>query len=152
MIGLRRRVNLRLRIYPGLIKHLKPVLILFANTLATTIYVSSDILILGLISSDYTVGIYTISSKIYSVIKQVLAAIIIVSVPRLSFLFGKNEMPAFNHVASNILNAISLITIPAAVGIFSLRKEIILFISPDPLSIKTINHLYLLLKYNHSPL
>ena len=59
------RFNLRNRLIP--------ILILFANSLATTIYVNSDTTILGFLSSDYYVGIYSVSTKIYILVKQLLA-------------------------------------------------------------------------------
>ena len=66
-------------------KHLKPMLILFFNTLAITIYVNSDITILGILKGDYYVGIYSVSVKIYTILKQIVNALLVSSLPRLSY-------------------------------------------------------------------
>lgn len=44
-------------------RHIKSIMILFASTIAVTIYVSSDTTILGIIKGDYSVGIYSVSVK-----------------------------------------------------------------------------------------
>ena len=44
-------------------RHLKPILVIFATTLATTIYVNSDTTILGFLTTDYNVGLYSVSVK-----------------------------------------------------------------------------------------
>lgn len=112
-------------------KHIKPIIILFANSLATTIYVSADITVLGMLTSDYHVGIYTISSKIYSILKQVLSAIIIVSIPRLSWMLGQNDKEGFSNLATRILNMLICFVLPAATGICFLGKNAILLISTE---------------------
>ena len=105
-------------------KHLRPILILFANSAMTTIYVSSDTIILGFLTNDYYTGIYSVSVKIYSVVKQLLAAIIIVSVPSLSLMYSTNKKK-FDCLASEIFNMLLLIILPAMTGVIMLSKEIV---------------------------
>lgn len=107
-------------------QHLKPILILFAMTATVTIYVSSDIFILGLLCDDVTVGIYTVSTKIYTVIKTVLSSVLIVSIPRLSSLLGKDDMKEFNDVANDVYKTLFSVMIPSMVGLILLRKVIII--------------------------
>lgn len=63
-------------------------MIIFASTLATTLYVSSDTTILGILGSDYNVGIYAVAGKIYGIVKNLLSAVLVVSIPRLSHYAG----------------------------------------------------------------
>lgn len=128
-LGLKKYCRIRLIFSKSLLKHMAPILILFANTLATTIYVGSDITILGILATDYEVGIYSIASKIYAITKDILAAVIIVSIPRLSFLWGKSRFNEYNNLASKILNTLMILIIPASVGLFCLRKEVILILA-----------------------
>lgn len=110
-------------------KHIKPILVLFATTVTVTIYVSSDTTILGLICGDYIVGIYSVSTKIYTILKTILSSILIVSIPCFSILLEGNKRDAYEKVASDICSALITFTMPAIVGIFLLRKEIILIVS-----------------------
>ena len=112
-------------------RHLKPIFTLFAISIATTIFVNSDTTVLGFLSDDYHVGLYSVSVKVYTVIKTVLSSVIVVSIPRLSALLGKHDMNQFNEVAENIYKTLITFIVPAIAGICLLRKEIILIISGD---------------------
>lgn len=106
-------------------RHLPPIMVFFANIFAITIYVNSDITMLGLLKSDKDVGIYTLSSKIYSVIKQILNAIIIVTIPRLAFLIKQGRKEEFDSLAIRIEKALLMLIFPATVGVAFLSDEII---------------------------
>lgn len=110
-------------------QHLKPIFTLFAISIATTIFVNSDTTLLGFLSDDYHIGLYSVSVKVYTVVKTVLSSVIVVSIPRLSALLGKRDMVQFNTVAENLYKTLITFIVPAIVGICILRKEIILIIS-----------------------
>lgn len=129
LLGLKKYCDIRPCFNRNVLKHLAPILILFANSVATRIYVNSDITVLGFLTSDYNVGIYTIASKIYSITKQVLAAVIIVSIPRLSFYWGHGKQEEYEKLANRILYILVTLVLPVVVGLFSLSKEVILTIS-----------------------
>lgn len=113
----------------GLRNYLKPILILFSVNVAISVYVNSDITILGLICGDYTVGIYAVSVKVYSVVKTILSSILVVSIPRLSSLLGKENDDEYNKTAEEIYKILLSILIPAVFGIIVLREEIVTFIA-----------------------
>ena len=110
-------------------KHMRPIMVLFAMSLTVTLYVSSDTTMLGLMCDDYTVGIYSVSTKIYSIIKTVLSSVLVVSIPRLSALIGERKKAEFNEVASDIYRTLLTLTIPAITGIIVLRRQIVLVLS-----------------------
>ena len=72
-------------------QHIKPIMMLFFNTIASTIYVNSDTTMLGYLRDETVVGIYGLATKIYLVIKQLLNAIVMVALPRLSAYLGRGE-------------------------------------------------------------
>ncbi len=121
----RRYVKLSIHFTPQIWKHIKPVLILFVTSLATTIYVNSDITILGLLKGDEATGIYSVASRIYSVTKQVAVASTIVTIPRLSAYLGKKDTEAYNRLLNNIANLMISITVPLFVGLFMESKNVI---------------------------
>lgn len=112
-------------------KHIKPIMVLFAMSMTITIYVSSDTTILGYLCDDYTVGIYSVSTKIYSIVKQVLSSALIVSIPRLSLIWGKNDKEVFDNVASDIYKILLTALVPAVIGMILLSNEIIRIISDE---------------------
>lgn len=109
-------------------KHMGPTMKLFAVSIATVIYISSDITILGIFRDDTRVGIYTLSSKIYTTVKTVLNAVMTVAMPRLAFYLGHDEDKAYNELLRNIFNYLITFTIPVICGVFMLSKPIMLLL------------------------
>lgn len=128
-IHVRKYCKFRLVFHFNWKKHLIPILIIFASNVATIIYVNSDITLLGLIKSDYVVGLYSVSSKIYQIIKNVIASLLIVTVPRIALLFGQKRLQEYKSILSKLTNTLILVTLPATIGLFMLSKEVILIIS-----------------------
>lgn len=125
----RKYCKIRIVLNKNLLIRLSPILVLFATSIATTIYTNSDTTMLGIFAGNRATGLYSVSTKIYTLVKQLLAAIIIVSVPRLSAYLGERRIDLFKKNANQILNTLIVIVVPAMIGIFSLSKNIILIIS-----------------------
>lgn len=104
------------------------ILLFFVNSIATIIYMNSDTTILGILKDDYSVGLYSVAVKIYTIVKQVFNAVIATTIPRLAYL-RKNDVKAFENLTKRMLSIASICTIPAAVGLIILRKEVITLIS-----------------------
>lgn len=117
-------------------KHIIPILTIFSISIAMNIYVSADTTILGILKSDYEVGIYSCSVKVYTIVKNIIASVLLVLIPRFSILFKDSEMKYEREkLFNNILNILSMLVIPASVGLLVLSKDIILLISgPNYLS------------------
>lgn len=109
--------------------HLIPILIIFGANIANMIYVNSDITLLGLMKNSYVVGIYSVSSKIYQLVKTLIASLLIVTVPRLAMLFGKKKTKEYKDILSKLTNTLLIMVLPASVGLFMLSKEVVLIIS-----------------------
>lgn len=124
-------------------KHLIPILILFAAGIANMIYVNSDVTLLGLMKNNYVVGIYSVSSKVYQMIKTLISALLIVTIPRLAMLFGRHRIKEYKNILSKLTNVLVVLTLPASTGLFMLSKEIILIISGSHY-LKAVNSLKIL--------
>ena len=112
-------------------KHIKPILILFVSLASITIYTSSDTVILGFISGEYSVGIYAVSHKIYAIVKSILFSAIVVAIPRMSMLFAKQDLSGTSEVASNILSTTIAVVVPVIVGLVILSRELIVLLSGE---------------------
>lgn len=110
-------------------KHMGPIMILFAANVASLIYVSSDITLLGLMKNNYIVGIYSISSRVYAIVKNVLSAMLLVTVPRLAMLYGKRRFSKYKNLLERLTNLLVLLTLPAMIGLIMLSKQVILIIA-----------------------
>ena len=133
-------------------KHLVPIFILFAANIANLIYVNSDITILGLMKSNYIVGIYNTSSRIYLILRNGLIAVLAVAVPRLAMLYGKKKIKEYKNILESLINVLILITLPIMFGLYMLGKQVILIIagshflrSVSSLRILTIAYIFIVL-------
>lgn len=109
--------------------HIKPIMVLFAMSVTITLYVNSDITILGLLCDDYTVGIYSVSTKIYSVVKTILSSILVVSIPRLASIVGEDNTNKFSDTAMEIYQILLTVLVPTICGLILLRKPVVLILS-----------------------
>lgn len=121
----RRYVGLKFTFKMNFRKHIVPLIVLFANQLAITIYVNSDVTMLGYYYPDSLVGQYSFASKIYTIIKQLINAVVVVTLPRISFLLA-HESDKFGIYLKKIISAVSGLIFPIVVGLFLLSKEILL--------------------------
>lgn len=125
IIYVKRYVKIKFTFCMNLREHLIPLLILFANSIAISIYVNSDITILGFFENDAQVGIYSFSSKIYNLLKQLINAIIVVSVPRMAFII-KNKSEEYQLYMNKIFTVLNIILLPITIGMFLMSDSIIL--------------------------
>lgn len=103
--------------------HLRPLIILSASAIAVHIYNSSDTLMLGILTNDYYVGLYTTSSKIYLMAKSILLALLSVAVPRLSIMVSDQKQ--FGELVNKIIDAMNFFALPLVIGIIFISDEII---------------------------
>ena len=104
------------------------MLILFFSNVTITIYANSDITILDIYKDDFSVGIYGVSVKIYTIIKQLISAVFIVVIPRLSFYIA-NNYDKYKSLLVKLKNGIFIFSIPIITGSVMLSEEIILILS-----------------------
>lgn len=128
-IHAKKYVNLRVTTHVNVKKHIIPMLILFCNSLMISIYVNSDITILGIFSDDATVGIYSVAAKIYMLVKNLLNAIIVVTIPRLSYCLKMRNAEEYEKLSRKTLKILLIILFPAIVGLFMISRNVILIIS-----------------------
>lgn len=110
-------------------KHIKSIMIIFGMCLASSIYLSLDVTMLGYFSGDMEVGLYSAASKINSIVCNIISSVCVVFLPRLSYYQKQGEHKKFYELTDTVLNYILILAIPASVGLVILRHECIQFIS-----------------------
>lgn len=103
----------------------KAILIIFATNIAIQIYINSDITMLGYLKNDNVVGIYSLSSKIYMMIKNLLGAVLIVTIPRFSYYFNLGKIEDYNKLLLKLINTLSLLILPTMILMFLLSGSIV---------------------------
>lgn len=130
-IHAKKYISFKLTFNKKIFRHLKYSLVFFSNQIASSIYSNIDTTMLGLMCSDYNVGIYAVSVKIYSMIKSVLAAIMAVMVSRLTYYHVHDLLDEFNDMVTKLIKFMITLLLPVVVGINLTANEIILVISGE---------------------
>lgn len=117
-LHLTRKLNLHI--------HMKPVLLLAANKVAVSIYVNSDVTMLGWYCGNYYIGIYEIAIKIYTVVKRIMAAVYTVFVPRFSYYVGQGDTDSIKRMYTRLVSTLTLVVVPASVGLIFISEKVIL--------------------------
>ena len=131
MIHSRKYISPKFIINKKIFQHLKSSLVFFANSIASSIYCNIDTTMLGLMCTDYNVGIYAVSVKIYTMVKSILTAVMAVTLPRLTYYRFNKLYDEFNLMASKLVKTMVTLLIPVVVGINLTAREIILVISGE---------------------
>lgn len=121
----RKYTKVHLTASPQIKKHIKPLLIFFASSLAITIYVNLDVTMLGWIKGDYSVGLYSAAAKVYTIIKNMLAGLYIVAVARMSQYAGSEDWLRYKKTSTQILSYLTVLLMPAGVGLTCVAPEVI---------------------------
>ena len=66
----RKYAKVQITLKPNISKHAKPILILFANAVAVSIYVNFDTTMLGWMQGDYYVGLYAVAVRVYTISRE----------------------------------------------------------------------------------
>ena len=128
---IRRYLKIKPVLHCNLKKHILPLLILFANAIAITIYSNADITMLGIFKNDSVVGVYSVSSKMYQIAKSLINAIIVVVIPRLSAILGVGDRDKYNRLLEKSLKSIAVFMFPLITGMFFLSSECVLLLGGE---------------------
>lgn len=106
-------------------RHLRPLLLIWASALVTTIYLVFDTVILGFLTDDAIVGYYAVAMRIAKISLTVLGAVSIALLPRLSLLFDQNDQHEATLLLNKSLRLVCFFSVPIAMGICCSADEII---------------------------
>lgn len=125
----RRYVKLKFTKHPDLSKHFPTIMKFFAAVVTQQIYVNSDVIMIGWMSTDHAVGLYSTASKIFNIINSLLASIFIVTLPSASQSYGKNNNDRYDSILRKVVIFLVGIGLPCVVGLMAIPEDIIVFIS-----------------------
>lgn len=119
-------------------QHLKPILVFFAMSCATTIYTNLDTVMLGFINGDAEVGFYNAAVKIKSILVCVVTSLGTVLLPRASYYIEHKMLDEFDRITCKAINFVFLVAVPMMVYFMLFAREGISFLSGDAYKPATI--------------
>lgn len=109
-------------------KHLRSLFLLFSLTVITNVYVLLDSVILGFIKNNEEVAFYATATKLSKIPISLLFALTSVLIPKLSSLQDKDK---FSDLLSKSVETTFILSIPIAIGLVVLSKELILIFAGE---------------------
>lgn len=121
--------DIRLMFHINFKKHIGPILLMFSTYISIMIYNKTDMALLGIMGTDYNVGIYSVSTKVYNLVKSCLLALSNVLQTRAVLLAMEGDRKKSDEFLSKSFNMMMTFVIPCMVGMAFMHDDIILFIS-----------------------
>ncbi len=133
-LNLRHYISLKPCLPFRLTRHLKPILIFFALSIATTIYTNLDIIMLGFISGDSEVGYYNSAVKIKIILTSFVTSLGAVLMPRISYYVENGMNKKYMSLIQKAFDFVLLSALPLCVYFIVMARESILFLSGEAYS------------------
>ena len=112
-----------------LFKYLKQNVTLGIYTLMTSMYLTFNVMYLGLVSNNTEVGYYTTAFKLYSVVLGFFTAFTNVMLPRMSSLLANGEKDRFQELVNRSFSVMATCCIPLILCSMILAPQIIYILS-----------------------
>ncbi len=110
-------------------KHFKGILMFFAMTCASTIYLNLDSVMLGFIVGDAEVGLYSTAVKIRTLLLTLITSLGTVVLPRASYYIAQDKMNEFWELIKKSAVFVFFMSIPLTVYFIIFAKPSILLLA-----------------------
>ena len=114
-----------------IIRHIKPVLIIFSSIVAVNVYTHLDVTMVGLIAGDCSVGLYSAANKVVRIIIQLVISLGVVMIPRIENCYKRGDLEGYQRGLWFSLRFVFLLGVPFSVGIDFFAPEIIWIFAGD---------------------
>ncbi|MGC4018002.1 MAG: flippase [Muricomes sp.] len=128
-IRLRRFISLRAVGNYNFRKHIRPILVFFSLSVATTVYTSLDTVMLRFMATKVDVGYYSAAVKVKTVLVSLVTSLGAVLLPRLSFYIETGKIAEFRRIIAKAVNFVLLLSLPLTVYFTFYARESILLLS-----------------------
>lgn len=117
--------NMVIREKINLLKHLKPLLVLFLTIFSISIYFSLDTVLLGFLADNESVGYYATALKLNKLVIAVLSAISAAMFPSIMNYFHQKEFDKFNQLIKECFFLLISLSMPLVILFLGCAPEIV---------------------------
>lgn len=112
-------------------KHIKPILIFFAMSCATTVYLNLDTTMLGFMKTDVDVGYYNAAVKIKNMLVSIVTSLGAVLLPRVTAYLANGETEKFRKLSQRAISFVMFIAIPMLTYFIVFAKQGVFLLSGE---------------------
>lgn len=121
-IRINKMIDLKLQESCDLKKHLRSIFILFAQSVAISVYSNLDVIMLGFIKGDSEVGYYNVALKLKNLLLALVLSLGKVLMPRMSYYFKNDMNEQFRNTLIKSLNFTLMLSL-AIVSFFVINSR-----------------------------
>lgn len=110
-------------------RHMRPIVVFFMISIATTIYTNLDNVMLGFMTNDNEVGFYTAATKVKAALVSIVASLGTVLLPRASYYIEQKWEAEFFDLSKKSMEFTMIIALPLTVYFTEFARETILVLS-----------------------
>ena len=125
----RKFIDFKIKTQIEIQRHIGPVLVFFSNALVGSIYFTLDSSMLGFMSTDYAVGLYSAANKINRFCISIIRSLSVVLLPRVSYYISNGEYERYKFLLKRCFDCVVMLALPAACGMFLMSENTILLFS-----------------------
>lgn len=112
-------------------KHLSPLFFISSTTIAASMYTILDTVLLGFLSTEKAVGLYTSAIKLCRITLPFITSIGVILVPRIAKQSAENNRPEVQRLLDTSYHFITFLSVPVVFGLFMLAPEFIYVFSGE---------------------
>lgn len=110
-------------------RHLRPIVIFFGLTSVSTININLGAVLLGFLSNDFEVGVFSPPLKIKYVLVNIVSSLGVVLLPRASYYFENELFKEFEEISKKAIDFVLVSAIPISVYFMLFAKETIIVLA-----------------------
>lgn len=130
-LRLRKFITLKKQNKYNLRQHGKGILTFFLLSVATSVYLNLDLVMLGFMKGDVEVGYYNAGIKVKTVLVTCVTSLGTVLLPRLSYYIQQKKKEEFQRMVTKAFQFVLVVSIPMTVYFIIYVKESILFLAGE---------------------
>lgn len=96
-------------------KHIKPIIVLFSQSMVISIYTNLDVVMLGFMRDSSEVGYYNAAVKLKGILASMVSSLGNVLLPRMSYYYKQQRMTEYKDLIVKALNFTVFISIPMSI-------------------------------------
>lgn len=110
-------------------QHIKPLFYIFGTTMAASMYTILDTVLLGFLSNENAVGLYTAAIKLCKIALPLVTSIGVILIPKLAKNVAENNFIEVQNLLNKSFHFITFFSIPIVMGLLILAPEFIVVFS-----------------------
>lgn len=131
LIRSRRYISFRPQQGYQLRKHIKPILILFAQTMVVSVYTNLDTVMLGFMKNNSEVGLYTTAVKVKTILLSLVSSLGVVLLPRMSHVVKQRDYGQFSALTKKAIDVTLLMACPLSIYFCIYARDSVLLLAGD---------------------